>query len=394
MGETRSNWLKAALLIGLGGCVYVVATLTGAQMLAESWENGRLMGAGQTKGPGGLAGLIWSIVSWAWEVDTDLAFYVVILGGWGLWWCFAQLNKEAREGNTMAYLFIGGFVLLIALSFAGTGLTSHLLSMSAVALVAFFALSMAAIEPPAALAVVGVWSAGYVCLWLLGEATSGVSLPLYLGFWLLAGAGLGPMMISTGEKPVAALARAGSGRGPARAPGARPGATSGGVQRAAAVTAGSSRFSTAGQKSVRPAVTGQEQDRPTRGGRAALPGTRSEFGRVSQDTVSLLTQQVRRVNGPVASGLPLGAPEGVRQWTVKAVLDRTVRDWWFYDNMSALEPKDVEDLRSFIEAAGHLSTVDSKPEGQAVYRAVLGVLLDDWLENWNADGVDGPPRRD
>ena len=33
------------------------------------------------------------------------------------------------------------------------------------------------------------------------------------------------------------------------------------------------------------------------------------------------------------------------------------------------------------------------PEGEAIYRAILAALLDDWLANWNANGVSGPPRR-
>lgn len=186
---------------------------------------------------------------------------------------------------------------------------------------------------PAIQALAG-WLLGYILIWWLGNLLGSVSLPLYLAFWLLFG-GLGGWL----------AARAAPQRA---APAAR-------------------------------------RDRQL--------VRSSQFGRIPAATVVLLTQQVRQATGPILAGLPSIAPQPVRDFTVRAVLERTIRDWWANGNAEGLGPQDVADLRSFVSMAAALADGARDTAGQAIYRAALAALLDDWLANWNADGVDGPPVR-
>jgi hypothetical protein len=189
------------------------------------------------------------------------------------------------------------------------------------------------------------WMGAYVLLWVAGILTHAISLPVYLAAWAIFGAA-GGYLIAT--------------RPPAQ-PKARSTAT---ARRSSAVARS------------------------------------SEFGRVPADTVVLLTQHVRHASGPIAGALPEGAPQPMRDFTVRAVLDRTVRDWWENGNTEGLGTKDIADLRSFVTLAAAIASPPEHggiplqgAEAQAIYRATLAALLDDWLANWNADGVDGPPRR-
>jgi hypothetical protein len=123
-----------------------------------------------------------------------------------------------------------------------------------------------------------------------------------------------------------------------------------------------------------------------------------QFGRIPAETVMLLTQHARQARGQIATALP-PAPKELGDFTIAAVLDRTLRDWWSNGNTHGLTEADVGDLKSFVTLAAALagggasSTSLNSPEGQAIYRATLTVLLDDWLANWNADGEEGPPLR-
>lgn len=184
----------------------------------------------------------------------------------------------------------------------------------------------------AGLAIVG-WLFGYLLIWWIGTLVGGASLPLYLGFWLVFGA-LGGLLASR-DTPSAAKAA----------------------------------------QQPRPFVRS------------------SQFGRIPGELVLLLTQHTRQATGPILADLPRDAPSIVRDHTVRAVLDHTIRDWWANGNTDGLTEQDVADLRSFVALAATLAAGARDPETQAVYRATLAALLDDWLENWNANGVDGPPVR-
>lgn len=193
----------------------------------------------------------------------------------------------------------------------------------------------------AAAALIVVWLTMYLVVWIIGLIMAGMSLPVYLVCWALFGLAAGAIF--------------------------------GGRQRPAAGATLAPRHS------------------------AVVRST--EFGRSPRDTVVLLSQHARSVTGPISSALPSDAPEELRAFTVRAVLDRTLRDWWENGNTAGLTPKDINDLKSFVELAAALAAQPRfnpshrEALSHAIYRATLGALLDDWLERWNADGVDGPPRR-
>ena len=150
--------------------------------------------------------------------------------------------------------------------------------------------------------------------------------------------------------------------------------------------------------SPQPQTAKSSRRRAAQGIRQSAVVDSQQFGRIPAETVMLLTQHARQARGQIATALP-PAPKELGNFTIEAVLDRTLRDWWSNSNTHGLTDTDVGDLKSFVTLAAALagggasSTSLNSPEGQAVYRATLTALLDDWLANWNADGQDGPPLR-
>jgi hypothetical protein len=198
------------------------------------------------------------------------------------------------------------------------------------------------------LVVIGWWGA-HMALTILSSlafATNGVSLPIYLVMWLAVGA-LGATFIN-GSKG-ARLAAAGA---------------------AGALGAG-----------AYVASRGQSQVLKSSG-----------YGRVPPSTVILLTQHVRTAND-AASQLPSNAPAEIRKVAVGVVLEHLIRDWWENENREGLTPADISDMGAFVQLAwSAVRGAPSLPEAEAVMRAVLTALMDDWFNSWNADGVDGAPR--
>jgi hypothetical protein len=187
-----------------------------------------------------------------------------------------------------------------------------------------------------------VWVIGYLALWGLGASYLRVSLPMYIGFWVVAGLVIGLVLAALPTQR----------RSERRRRGAAPRAT-GSVVRA------------------------------------------SQFGRIPADTVVLLTRQVRQVQDAVKGGLPESAPRSAIDFATGTLLEHTVRDWWQNGNTAGLTPQDADDLRSFVALATAVASPAAlrSPEGEAVFRATLAALADDWLDNWNANGVSGPPQR-
>ncbi|HEY1016365.1 MAG TPA: hypothetical protein VGE07_26890 [Herpetosiphonaceae bacterium] len=119
---------------------------------------------------------------------------------------------------------------------------------------------------------------------------------------------------------------------------------------------------------------------------------RSDYGRLPAATVVLLTQHVRTANG-AAQALPPQAPLGIRNLAVQTVLDSILRDWWENGNREGLTPTDIADMGAFVQLAWQVAGgAPHLAEATAVFKAVLGALMDDWFNAWNADGVDGAPR--
>lgn len=130
-----------------------------------------------------------------------------------------------------------------------------------------------------------------------------------------------------------------------------------------------------------------------------LPEAFSAFGRIPAHTYELFTEQVRNLVEPVLSHLPLDTSREIRDWTVRVILEFVFRDWRENGNLEALATEDVSDLGSFTEFAMYVAVSDAvqqasnlSAEQTAVYKTVLTSLLTDWLDNWNANGVSGPPR--
>ena len=197
------------------------------------------------------------------------------------------------------------------------------------------------------------WTTGYVIVWLLGDYLGGLSLPIFLGFWVAVAA-----LMALVWQPTAGGAR-------------RP------VTRAPAVNS---------------SITGATRRLPPLpAGQAVM--RRSDYGRIPAETLALMTSQVRGVREEVLAALPPGAPANIRAMTTRAVLDRTLRDWWENGNTEGLPSQDLTDLSSFVALAASLAGDWYAPDAQAIYSAMLDALLDDWLVAWNANGVDGPPRR-
>lgn len=241
----------------------------------------------------------------------------------------------------LAQVFASGSRLLES---SWTGLVSVGLTALLLSVLSWLALNAAPLRRGLAWQIVLVWLGGYVLIWLIGAGLHGVSLPVYLLFWLALGT-LAAWQLDS----------------------APPG------------------------RQAAPARTA------TRAGQAVA--RTSQFGRVPADTVVLMTQLVRQTRGSIVSALPDGTPPAVWEWTTRAVLDVLMRDWWQNGNTEGLRPRDVEDLRSMVVLSASLANDGSstsplaRPVNQAVFRATLRANLEDWLANWNADGRDGPPQR-
>ncbi|MBM7842452.1 hypothetical protein [Herpetosiphon giganteus] len=118
----------------------------------------------------------------------------------------------------------------------------------------------------------------------------------------------------------------------------------------------------------------------------------SGYGRLPPSTVILLTQHVRFANDAV-NQLPPNTPANFRKIAVEVVLDRVIRDWWSNENTDGLTPTDVNDLGAFVQLAWFAARGQSHIlQAEAVFRACLSALMDDWFNAWNAEGVEGAPR--
>jgi hypothetical protein len=117
----------------------------------------------------------------------------------------------------------------------------------------------------------------------------------------------------------------------------------------------------------------------------------SEFGRLPQDTADILANLVSRATGPIAEALPIDASAAMTKDTVAIVLDNLILDWRINNNLSGVDDTDVQDIGCFIAFASTFADKSYSRIGQATYKTVLAFLMRDWLENWNADGISGPP---
>jgi hypothetical protein len=121
--------------------------------------------------------------------------------------------------------------------------------------------------------------------------------------------------------------------------------------------------------------------------------TAQPFGRIPPQTVSLFQSAIATLRDQVLPALPHEASATVRAFTLEQLVSVVLRDWAENDNTDGLQPKDIGDLKSFIQLAVSVAEPDLSGDGFPIYQATLTSLLQDWLDNWNAHGDDGPPRR-
>ncbi len=120
------------------------------------------------------------------------------------------------------------------------------------------------------------------------------------------------------------------------------------------------------------------------------------FGRISLKMQNVIAQHVKDLTGPVMSYLPLSVSREMRDFTLYKSLQTLFKDSLENENCEALSPEDIRDFGSFIELAFSISARERQGElsevDEAVYKAVLSGLLQDWLHNWNAEetGVSEP----
>jgi hypothetical protein len=117
----------------------------------------------------------------------------------------------------------------------------------------------------------------------------------------------------------------------------------------------------------------------------------SPFGRIPRDTVHLFQKNVQIVRDQVVTALPANASQDLRAATLELVLDVVLRDWRENGNTDGLLANDINDLRSFVALAASLAGSDLNGAGRAVFQATLKGMLEDWLANWNAPNDPGPP---
>lgn len=275
----------------------------------------------------------------------------------------------ARWGRTTAGLAVGGMLFVAGMLALVRGLATITGSGTLIAsdgagvmlvgvawliasIVTLFVLRIVRLRCGTIMSALAVWSIGYTILWAIGANAGTISLPVFVLFWIAAAA---LRAIFWARAPV----------------GTRPPGRRRAVRQAGRATA---RLASAADP------------------QAVM--RRSEFGRIPATTLNVIASQVRAVSTDVVGALPVGAANLARAETIRMVLARTLRDWWENGNAEGLPSQDVADLQSFVALAAAVAGDWRAPGALPVYRATLAALLDDWLLNWNAGGVDGPPVRE
>ena len=300
----------------------------------------------------------------------------------------SKINQSA-EAKKGLWLIIGLVVLVMIVFLSADIPTSafvfSIVTSGAVAYAILFALAF-----PQAIRwiILSLWVVMLLATFVFGSWVHAVSAPVFVSSWLLVGGAIGMMLSRSG----ALYAYVDS---PPRNSDSRK---QGAVRRKSTTPRGISTGGTSMPGGPRLTPRAPQMRSGRRLSRAArTSGERSAFGRVPIDTVKLLSSHIRDVSGPILSYLPLGITRSMRDWTIKQTLETVLRDWRENENLDELSKEDIADLGSFAELAYELAVGKSlealSPVEDAVFKAILSALLNDWLANWNADGVDGPPRR-
>jgi hypothetical protein len=346
-------WLPNAMIVCIGGMAYTIAAQWLMQLGGAYWEDGHLVDP--------------DVKLWLMVPAVMLFIYAYFARNGGFNRAESTMPNSSHISQVRSYddgssstvsllivLFIG---LVIAAGFLTVPAT-WTIAIGVLTGLGIFCLALLYLIYPTPLArtyTVLTWLLGYVTLWVLSATVSHVSIWMFALVWIVIGA-LGGNTVSIAIRRASVIERE----------------TSGHVWR---------------QKNVEPETI--KQSRRARMTSAVV----SQYGRIPQDTFDLLNQHVRRVTGPVAASIPLSASEQARNITIREILDVTLRDWRENDNLKGLQPVDIDDLRSFIDASLAVSGLENDPVTLAIYKISLRALLQDWLDNWNVEGHSGAPLR-
>lgn len=116
-----------------------------------------------------------------------------------------------------------------------------------------------------------------------------------------------------------------------------------------------------------------------------------KFGRIPSQTIDLFERTVADVKTKILPSVPHTAGDEVKAFTLEAVLNIVLRDWHENNNTEGLSEEDIKDMNSFVQMAAALAGTTIHAQGKPIYEATLSGLLEDWLENWNTPGDPGPP---
>lgn len=345
------SMLSAFAVVGLGGMLFCAVTLWLAQGLASFWEDGRIFDPADGLGLWILLlviGIVMTpILIRMRESDPDVLdstfatlVFVVIYLLYFLW------DYDVLDFSFLNSPVLGVDISVIAFGFLICGVITYL------------TLQMLRLSSATGILMVALWIVGYLVSWTIGIAIGGLSLPIFGLVWLciaVLGVFICDMTPSTVEPRTVEFSWSDKER----------------------------KYS--GQSTVASQWLDlkkrREQTRPIR----------SLFGRLPEDTMMVFGHLIRKVTGPIAAALPVEAPISFGDVTVKEVLDRLIIDWRSNENLHGLERQDIEDIRSFVQAAYYCGRHHYGPVKVTVYRVCLGAFMDDWLDNWNANGVSGPP---
>ncbi len=331
---------------------FCFGTLWIAQGMANWWEDGRLFDPGD--------GI------WLWVPLVAVICAIV-------WIC----SKSSDSGNSFSELlsndagwssvfWIGLYLVFMAWDFDvdfsflgsiafGVDVCVLLIGISICSAIAYVALGLMRLSSTTRILIMALWLFGYLASWTIGISSHGLSLTVFSMIWLSL-ALIGYLLCDMTTVPVGENAIDYSWSDE--------------------------------ERKFKSRASDLNSDLPKR--RSQTRSARSQYGNIPQDTMIVLGHLVRKVTGPIAAAVPVNAPMSVRDITVKEVLDRVIADWHSNENLEGLEQQDIDDLRSFVEVACLCCGNDFTVVGQTIYRVCLSALLDDWLDNWNANGTSGP----
>ena len=370
--------------VTIGGMMYVVGTLWATQLLAASWEDGRLVAPGNTAF---LFMPVMSLVVCAFVMKLYLsaekmhddderhrkdAEAGLLTHSAGSFREIRQYDSTYGELASTGVICFGLVILAMCFISIGVDSASFLVAFTLTSSVAAFVASFFDKRMFIRGLVVGAWMMGYLTTWCFGWMHP-ISLPAFVAGWLVVGGLIGyNVAIAIHAQNIADAKRE------ARRKNALSKRT---------IVGGGSDFSDAGYSA---AATGGKDFKYRQ---RHTSGIYSEFGRLPKDTVNVLAHLTRSTNGPIVSSLPVTAQAHMYADTVRIVLDHLILDWRQNNNLRGLDASDIEDIRTFVVCASSFINLDYDKVNRATYRTILKYLMVDWLNNWNSNDTSGPPPR-